>query len=84
MVAFGVLEPRSGTEEVWVAAETEVEDAGQLARLRDLLVRAAMTIDVSVARCVLVPPRWLIKSSSGKLSRALNKERALEREGTTS
>lgn len=84
VVAFGVLEPRSGTEEVWVAAETEAEDAGQLARLRDLLVRAAMTIDVSVARCVLVPPRWLIKSSSGKLSRALNKERALEREGATS
>jgi hypothetical protein len=43
-----------------------------------------MGIDVTVGRCVLVPPRWLVKSSSGKLSRQQNRARALEREGADS
>jgi hypothetical protein len=39
-----------------------------------------MQIDVTISRLFLVPPRWLIKSSSGKLSRPANRERALRME----
>jgi hypothetical protein len=36
-----------------------------------------MSIDVSIAKVYLVPPRWLIKSSAGKPSRKANQERVL-------
>ena len=39
--------------------------------------KTAMNIDVTVFEVYLVPPRWLIKSSSGKLSRKANKKRIL-------
>jgi hypothetical protein len=34
-----------------------------------------MSIDVSIAQVYLAPPRFLVKSSSGKPSRKANKER---------
>ena len=37
-----------------------------------------MAVDVTIARVYLVPPRWLVKSSSGKPARATNRTRALE------
>jgi acyl-CoA synthetase (AMP-forming)/AMP-acid ligase II len=81
VVAFGVSDAESGTEQVWIVAETEVEEPELKARLRADVIRAVMGIDVTVGRCVLVPSRWLVKSSSGKLSRSQNRARAIEREG---
>jgi acyl-CoA synthetase (AMP-forming)/AMP-acid ligase II len=81
VVAFGVADAASGTEQVWVVAETEISDPEPQTRLRAEIVRAVMGIDVTLGRCVLVPPRWLVKSSSGKLGRSQNRARAIEREG---
>lgn len=39
-----------------------------------------MSIDISISDIYLVPARWLIKSSSGKPSRNINKKRILRDE----
>ncbi|WP_160309015.1 AMP-binding protein [Anaeromyxobacter sp. PSR-1] len=75
VVAFGVEDAARGTEQVQVVAETELAGGPERRRLEDEIVRAAMRLDVTVARVHLVPPRWLIKSSSGKPSRSANRER---------
>jgi fatty-acyl-CoA synthase len=77
VVAFGIDDPALGTEQVCVVAETTVTEGEAQRRIRDAVIRAAMNLDVTVARVDLVPPRWLIKSSSGKPSRRENRERVL-------
>ena len=75
VVAFGIDDPRAGTEEICVVAES-AEDADRK-KLRLAIVQEGMRIDVTIGRVYLVPPRWLIKSSAGKPSRSANKERSL-------
>lgn len=74
-VAFGVENQQSGTQDLWVAAETSYETKEEKEALELLIKQAGMAINVSIVTVCLVPPRWLIKSSSGKLSRKANKER---------
>jgi hypothetical protein len=49
----------------------------QKAKTQRAIIEAVMQIDVTVGRVFLMPPRWLIKSSAGKPSRKLNRDRAL-------
>ncbi|OGQ00295.1 MAG: hypothetical protein A2Z40_03560 [Deltaproteobacteria bacterium RBG_19FT_COMBO_60_16] len=77
-VAFGVDDPDTGTEKVCVVAETEEADEGRLKAIRRAIGEAGIRINVTIAGVYLVPPRWLVKSSSGKLSRKLNRQRVLE------
>lgn len=77
VVAFGVEDDDLGTEQICVVAETGVEGEKEKKSLHAAIVVAGMQIDVTISRTYLVPPRWLIKSSSGKPSRRENKERAL-------
>lgn len=75
VVAFGVYNAVSGSEEVMVVAETEETDAGSKRRISRLIkstVAAELGLSVSPA---LVPVKWLIKTTSGKLSRTLNREK---------
>jgi fatty-acyl-CoA synthase len=78
VVAFGVGNEITGTEEVWVAAETELNEDAEHKCLQRAAQKAGMQIDVTISRVFLVPPRWLIKSSAGKLSRAANRQRILQ------
>jgi acyl-CoA synthetase (AMP-forming)/AMP-acid ligase II len=77
IVAFGVENLETGTEDVAVIAETSCEDAIEKNPLELTIKQAGMDIDVTISVVYLVPPRWLIKSSSGKPSRKANKERIL-------
>lgn len=77
IVAFSIDDDRSGTEQVCVVAETPAEDDAEKKKVRRAAVEAAMSIDVTLSRVYLAPPRWLIKSSSGKPSRHANRDRAL-------
>ena len=77
VIAFGIEDDISGTEQVCVVAETAVAGAKGQKDLRLRIVEACMRIDVTISRVYLAPPRWLIKSSSGKPSRKANKDRAL-------
>ncbi|MGE5500155.1 MAG: AMP-binding protein [Syntrophothermus sp.] len=75
VVAFGEEDLDLGSEQVSIAAETNLTDAKELHDLRMKIIKACMQIDVSIRKVYLVPPRWLIKSSAGKPSRKANKER---------
>ena len=77
VVAFGADDEALGTEQVCVIAETAQQGEAAIRKLRRDVIEAAMRIDMTISRVYLVPPRWLIKSSSGKPSRSANRGRAL-------
>lgn len=80
IIAFGEEDEELGTEQVSVVAETKLEGDDKLHDLRMKILRAGMSIDVNIHGVYLVPPRWLIKSSSGKPSRKANRERILNKD----
>jgi len=75
VVAFGQEQSELGTERLCVMVETELTDATGQKRLRMEILKAGMAIDVTIGSIYLVAPRFLIKSSAGKLSRQANKDR---------
>jgi fatty-acyl-CoA synthase len=78
VVAFGVDDEALGTEQIAVVGETERTEEADRSTLRRHVVEAATQLDITISRVYLVPPRWLIKSSSGKPSRSANRARALD------
>ena len=80
--AFGIFNESSGTEDVVMVAEVETEDPAERVRIGDE-IRAAVTRGSAVAlrQIYLVGPRWLVKTSSGKNARVLNKEKYLKESG---
>ena len=78
VIAFGEEDESLGTEQVSVIAETKLDNEIELRKLSMDIVEVGMAIDVNIQRVYLVPPRWLIKSSSGKPSRKTNKQRILD------
>jgi acyl-CoA synthetase (AMP-forming)/AMP-acid ligase II len=84
VVAFGEYAEALGTETVQILAETEETDEtarGRIAAAVRATVQAAL--EVQVFRVHLVPPRSLIKSSSGKIARKANVERWRAQAGGT-
>ena len=79
VVAFGENDNESGTEQIYVIAETPHTEPADHVRLRRAVVEVGMSINLTVSEVVLVEPRWLIKSSAGKPSRRANKDRSLAR-----
>ena len=75
VIAFGEEDQELGSERLAVMAETLFSDEADRKRLRLEIVKAGMSIDVSIARVYLAPPRFLLKSSSGKPSRRANRNR---------
>lgn len=77
-VAFGVFNEERGTEEVVVIAELEAgfEDQSQAigGRIRQQVTQSTA---VALRSVYLVNGFWLIKTSSGKIARAANKEKYL-------
>jgi acyl-CoA synthetase (AMP-forming)/AMP-acid ligase II len=78
VVAFGVDNEETGTEDVCIAAEVELQGETERKALQLAVQKAGMRIDITIARVYLVPPRWLIKSSAGKPSRKANRQRILD------
>jgi acyl-CoA synthetase (AMP-forming)/AMP-acid ligase II len=79
VVAFGVYDDEAGTEEVVVVAEAETEpDEAGRQRLADALrQRITRGTDVTLRLAHIVGPKWLIKTSSGKIARAANRDKYL-------
>lgn len=75
-VCFGVEDAREGTELIAVVAETTLTDAAARrelgTRIRETVARAST---VSVTWAQIVDPGWLIKTSSGKIARAANRDK---------
>lgn len=74
--AWGEYVEALGTETVMLLAETNLDDEKQRYEAASK-IRAAVraTLDLNLFRVYFVPPRSLIKSSSGKIARRTNVER---------
>jgi acyl-CoA synthetase (AMP-forming)/AMP-acid ligase II len=86
VVAFGVPDEREGTELIALVAEVNTDDAAQRQQIAQLIRQTvARQSTVTVNFVHLVNDRWLIKTSSGKIARAANRDKWLaeraERDG---
>jgi acyl-CoA synthetase (AMP-forming)/AMP-acid ligase II len=78
VVAFGVFNKTTGTEDVVMAAEVDEDEADECQRVADQ-IRQVVTRGSAVAlRYVhIVGKHWLVKTSSGKTARSANLEKFL-------
>jgi len=78
-VAFGIFDELQGTEEAVVIAEVDSNDEAEHDRLANE-IRQHVTKNSAVAlRYVrVVGPKWVLKTSSGKVARTANKEKFLK------
>ena len=77
VVAFAIDDPENGTERVAVAFESQALGTPEEPTVRRSVQMAGSAIGVTISEIFIVPPRWLIKSSAGKPSRAANRDRLL-------
>jgi fatty-acyl-CoA synthase len=79
VVVFGLADEKAGTEGLIVLAESE-EFEGENARRLSLKIRNAVAqeLDCTPRDVRVVPPRWLVKSTAGKLARADNRSKYLK------
>jgi len=77
-VAFGVPDEEEGTELIAVVAEVDSDDPKEHKRIKQAIRQAvARGSDVTLNYVTLVGAGWLIKTSSGKISRAKNRDKWL-------
>jgi hypothetical protein len=76
VVAFGDVDPNVGTETLVLIVETELQDEHEKGRLK-LAIRncVAQSFDCTASRVYCVPPRWMVKSTAGKVARADNRRK---------
>ncbi len=79
-VAFGVFDEREGTELIGVVAEVDAAIAGadpiEHKRIAQAIRQAAVKhSQITITYVHLVDDRWLIKTSSGKIARAANRDK---------
>lgn len=81
VAAFGVFNEQTGTEDVVIVAELDIDDKAERKRIMgDIRRTIAGGSDVSVRKIKLVERGWLIKTSSGKVARKANKQKLLAEE----
>jgi len=74
-VAFGVDDPRLGTQRLVVMAETKYFDPGQRVNLSTQVRQAVVAqLDIVPSDVRIVNVKTLIKSTSGKISRSANRQ----------
>ena len=78
-VAFGIFDESQGTEEVAILAEVDTEDESEHERISDE-IRKYVTKNsaIAVRHVRVVGPKWVLKTSSGKVARTANKEKFLK------
>lgn len=76
-VAFGVADDREGTELVAVVAEVDEDPRGHPGVARGIREVVQAQAGLTATYVELVDSRWLIKTSSGKIARAANREKWL-------
>jgi fatty-acyl-CoA synthase len=77
-VAFGVLNDQLGTEDIAVIVEVDTDNPEEHARItKEIRARIAQTTDTMARYVHLVGPKWLLKTSSGKIARSANRQKFL-------
>lgn len=78
-VAFGLFDETQGTEEVVIIAEVDTEEEAEHERIADEIRRHVTRNSAIAMRHVrVVGPKWVLKTSSGKVARAANKEKFIK------
>jgi acyl-CoA synthetase (AMP-forming)/AMP-acid ligase II len=79
VVALGVFNPELGTDDLVIVAEMSSEDCAARGRAIEADVRQRVLSDLGVAPrlVVLVPPRWVVKSTAGKPARGATRAKLL-------
>jgi acyl-CoA synthetase (AMP-forming)/AMP-acid ligase II len=75
-VAFGVYDERDGTELIGIVAEVDA-DADNHETVKRIKQAIAQQTTVTATYVHLVDDKWLIKTSSGKIARAANRDKWL-------
>lgn len=76
VVAIGLMDESIGSERLAILAETSVTDSAEKKQITNQIrARIASELNVSASIIRLLPPKWLIKSTSGKMARNENKEK---------
>lgn len=82
VTAFGVFNEQTGTEDVVVVAEADLEDfsdpqseAGRIAA--DIQQNVTRGSDIALRYIQVVERNWLVKTSSGKVARLANRDKYL-------
>jgi acyl-CoA synthetase (AMP-forming)/AMP-acid ligase II len=76
VAACARFDPRYQTEQLIILAESNATDTTRLTV--DVRQRVLAALQIANFQVHLVPPGWLIKSSSGKMTRAANLEKWLQ------
>ncbi len=79
-VAFGVMDEQLGSEIIVMVCELDDENASEEQQYdieRELRRRITQQTEITLSDVLLVGHRWLIKTSSGKIARADNREKYL-------
>lgn len=77
-VAFSVPDEEAGTEKLVVLAEAEPGyESSDGSIVLNIRRRISQALDTTAADVRIVPPRWLVKSTAGKLARLDNREKYL-------
>src|SRR5258706_126119 len=77
-VAFGLFNADLGSEEVVVVAETEVpHESGWVEVRKSIKAELMSAFNISPGDIRIVKPGWVIKSTSGKISRGQNRDKYL-------
>jgi acyl-CoA synthetase (AMP-forming)/AMP-acid ligase II len=81
VVAMGIEAAELGTEKLVVVAEVDaLADLARREQLQGEARRAVLTVaGVAPSEIFIVPPRWIVKSTAGKISRSETRARVLER-----
>jgi acyl-CoA synthetase (AMP-forming)/AMP-acid ligase II len=80
--AFGVYNEELGTEDVVILAESDAEEKAEKMNIRLAIAQAVrMRLECVANDIIVVPHMWLLKSSSGKISRSANRAKYLRDRG---
>ena len=77
VVAFGIYDEQIGTEEIVILAETTEQKSKQLGIKLAIAKAVREQLECVANEIMLLPHMWLMKSSSGKISRPGNREKYL-------
>ena len=79
VVAFGVEDQEYGTQSLAVVAEMKADYEGEAALELEAAIRKLVltTIGTAPRHVAVVPARWIVKSTAGKISRRETRERFL-------
>ena len=82
-VAFGLMDERLGSEGIVMVCELNGAHQNNLDQIEcELRCQIVRQMDVTLSDVRLVERRWLIKTSSGKIARAENRDEYLREFGS--